>query len=290
MKPTDYIVIQAPMVTELGLSGNRLIIYALIHGFCKDGEHKFIGSINYICGWTNLSRNTVITTLKSLVDDGLLVKEEYTQNNVRFCSYQIRGSAKIALPVQKLHYPSKKSAPNNILYNKPTNNNQPTNNNKEKEKILKEKDFSAFEECWIAYNRKGSKKKAKEYWCKLSETEKDNVLQHIKVYVTTREKKFQKDFERYLRDKTFNDLVIKDNIVVFDPNNETDNSYHPITGGSLTWNDYYKCFMYTGWYSDRMAICDGYDDDKRPNGATIVLNNGRGTLTWDKQKQQWIKS
>ena len=100
MKDTDYIVIQAPMVSDLKLSGNRLIIYALIHGFCKDGEHKFNGSINYICDWTNLTRNTVIATLKSLVKDGLILRQEQNINNVKFCSYTI-GSAKIAPVVQK---------------------------------------------------------------------------------------------------------------------------------------------------------------------------------------------
>ena len=95
MKKTDYIVIQAHMVTDLKLSGNRLIVYALIHGYCKDNIHEFKGSINYICEWTNLTRNTVISTLKSLSDDGLIVKREYEENHVSFCAYSL-GSAKIA--------------------------------------------------------------------------------------------------------------------------------------------------------------------------------------------------
>lgn len=148
-----------------------------------------------------------------------------------------------------------------------------------------------FEKCWVAYRRKGHKKKAEEQWLKLKDDEKKSVMSHIQVYVTTRELVYQADFERYLKNHDFQSIIVKGNNVVYDPNSGDDsNSYHPITGGSLTWNDYYKCFMYTGWYSDRMAICDGYDDDKRPDGATIVLNNGRGTLKWNKEKQQWIKS
>jgi len=184
---------------------------------------------------------------------------------------------------------------NNYNINNNTNNTATINNDtiickEEKEKSLKEKEKSElFEQCWVAYNRKGSKKKAKDYWHKLSNKEKDNVLQHIKVYVTTREKKFQKDFERYLRDKTFNDLIIQGDNVVYDPNNENDKSYHPITGGALNWNDYYKCYLYTAWYFEGQKIYDGYDDDKRPDGAQIVLNNGRGTLTWSKIQKKWIK-
>lgn len=292
MKQDDYIVIQAPMVTQLGLSGNRLIVYAIIHGFCKDGKHEFNGSINYLCEWTNLTRNTIISTLKSLVDDGLIVKREETRNNIKFCYYSL-GSAKIAPLVQKFDRGSAKIAPNN------TSNNTSSNNIdcntifgitiKEKEKNTKKEKEELFEQCWIAYNRKGSKKKAKEYWHKLTDKEMDCVAQHIKVYVATREKNYQKDFERYLRDKTFNDVIIQGNNVMFDPNKENDNTYHPITGGALMWNDYYKCYLYTGWYFDGDKMYDGYDDDKRPDGAQIVLNNGRGTLTWNKEQQKWIK-
>lgn len=130
MKQNDYIVIQAPMVTDLKLSGNRLIIYAIINGFSKDGQHEFTGSINYLCDWTNLTRNTVISTLKSLVDDKLIIKREYKSNNVKFCAYSV-GSAKIAPVVQtELNFDdmgSAKIAPNNIEID---------NNLKEKKNIL----------------------------------------------------------------------------------------------------------------------------------------------------------
>ena len=130
MNYDDYFVVQARMVVELGLSGNRLLVYALIHGFCKDGNNEFTGSINYLCEWTNLSRNTVISTLKSLVDDKLLNKREYVVNGVKYCAYSmgdcgklppsiygLRGSAKNAPPVQKVEQGSAKTSPNNIRDN-----------------------------------------------------------------------------------------------------------------------------------------------------------------------------
>ena len=36
-------------------------------------------------------------------------------------------------------------------------------------------------------------------------------------------------------------------------------------------------------------IYDGYDDDNRPNGATITLNNGRGRIQWDAKSKKWNK-
>ena len=146
-----------------------------------------------------------------------------------------------------------------------------------------------FEECWVAYRRKGHKKKAKEQWLKLKDDEKKSVMPHIHVYVNTRELVYQADFERYLKNRDFQSIIVKGNNVVFDPSRETDNTYHPITGGALNWNEYYKCYLYTSWYFDGDGIADGYDDDKRPDGAQIVLNNGRGTLTWNKEQQKWIK-
>lgn len=87
MKEGDYITILSPMVSKLKLSGNNLIIFALIHGFTKDGEHNFNGSLEYISKWTNLSKSTVIATLKALTDNGFINKKETVINGVKFCSY-----------------------------------------------------------------------------------------------------------------------------------------------------------------------------------------------------------
>ena len=150
-----------------------------------------------------------------------------------------------------------------------------------------------FEECWMAYNRKGSKKKALEYWKKLTDVERDNVLPHIKAYVSSRELQYQKDFERYLRDKIFKTVVFANNKVIYDPTKlgrgeRQANVYMPTCDGALSYNDYYKCFMYVGFW-DGKHIPDGYSDDNRPDGATITLNNGRGTIRWSSESKSWNK-
>lgn len=85
------------------------------------------------------------------------------------------------------------------------------------EKKSKEKDES-FEEAWLLYRRKGSKKIASEQWAKMSQKEKDTAMKHIVAYVGSRELQYQKDFERYLRDKCFNNVVYDKQFVIFDPN------------------------------------------------------------------------
>lgn len=151
-----------------------------------------------------------------------------------------------------------------------------------------------FEECWMAYKRKGSKKKSLDYWKKLTDTEKQNVLPHVKAYVSTRDLQYQKDFERYLRDKTFQTVVFSGNNVVYDPTKlgkgeSASDVYMPSGNFSITWDDTLKAYLYIGYYSDGRGIADGYTDDNRPDGATIVLNNGRGTIVWSSITRQWIR-
>ena len=283
LRENDYIAIFSPFVTKLGLSGNKLIIFSLIHGFCRDGEQEFKGSINYISEWTNTSRNTVISILKELVDLGLLEKRDYVFNGVKFCAYKV-GSKVFAPPVQNCDEGSEIIAPNII-----------DNNTKEKNEIDKSISKSSdelFEACWLAYRRKGKKGKAKTYWNKLTQSEKENVLSHIKPYVSSRELQYQQDFERYLRDKTFLSVVISKNNIVYDPTKlgkgeSATNVYLPCGNFAITWDDNLKAYLYIGFYSDGMMMPDGYDNDNRPDGAKLVLNNGRGTITWNKTTKTW---
>ena len=164
------------------------------------------------------------------------------------------------------------------------------NNKKEKTIDKKKTRKELFEDCWVAYKRKGIKKIAFEQWCKLTDSEKDSVMPHIKAYTQVREKVYQKDFERYLRDKVFTTIVFSGNNIVYDPtkNDADETTYNPICGGALSWNDYYRCYMYVGFW-DGVHIADGYTDDTRPDGASITLNNGRGTLVWNSETKTWNK-
>jgi len=75
--------------------------------FAKDEITEFHGSANYIATALNMSRRTVVSTLKSLTNNGL-IKKKVTG---RYCNYTVpsvqnlhRSSAEIAqIPVQNLH-------------------------------------------------------------------------------------------------------------------------------------------------------------------------------------------
>lgn len=276
IKNEDYTTISNVFLRDINLSLKAKGLLALIMALPNDWDF----SINGIVAITSEGKTAVYNTIKELKEHN-------------YCKVETIRDKKGKVVCNNYTFYENPYLENRDMGNQPQQNIDSNKllieKEKESDKSLSEKSDDLFEQCWVAYNRKGSKKKSKEYWHKLTDKEKEQVLQHIKVYVTTRDKKFQKDFERYLRDKTFNDLIIQGNNVVFDPSRETDNTYHPITGGALMWNDYYKCYLYTGWYFDGDKMYDGYDDDKRPDGAQIVLNNGRGTLTWNKEQQKWIK-
>ena len=91
-----------------------------------------------------------------------------------------------------------------------------------KEEIAKEEKPKAskdegFESAWLLYRRKGSKKKSLEQWVKLTDEEKETAKGHIPAYIeSVSDVKYQKDFERYLRDKCFNNVVYKNNRIVYD--------------------------------------------------------------------------
>lgn len=75
INPNTYYTVQAWMVNDLGLHGNELALYAIIYGFSQDGRSEFVGSISYIQEWLGCSRQTVINTLKALLEKGLVVKK-----------------------------------------------------------------------------------------------------------------------------------------------------------------------------------------------------------------------
>ncbi len=125
----NYIALQGWMITELGLKGNELIIYACIWGFSQAENQTFTGSLQYLADWTNSTKRSVITCLKSLVDKELLVKKENTINGVKFCEYH---ATKFTRVVKKVHQGSEesstgggeKSSPNNIAINNIDYNNR----------------------------------------------------------------------------------------------------------------------------------------------------------------------
>lgn len=172
-KNTNTIVIQGWMINELKLSGNELILYALIYGFSQDGESEFYGSLNYVSTALNCSKPTVIKALNSLIDKNLIYKNQNSINGIVYSKYSVNqiyfNGSKETLLVKNNDLGSKETLrgsketlPNNNIYNNIYNNKESTlfqndledeslKTKKEKEKQAKEKFILFSESIWNSY-------------------------------------------------------------------------------------------------------------------------------------------
>lgn len=70
-------------------------------------------------------------------------------------------------------------------------------------------------------------------------------------------------------------------------NNGDEVLYTP-QGRSIWFNEETKSYWSMDNFYDE-KIYDGYDDNNRPNGAEITLNNARGTVFWNANTKKWEK-
>lgn len=132
------------MVNELSLSGNDLICYAVIYGFSQD-DNFWEGSQSYLSDWLGVSRRTVIDILKRLISNGLIAKQEYEVNNVKFCKYKAIVPNTIGCE-DSAQGGSEDSAHDN-------NNNNKNKEEKDKSFSKKERiDYDAIVKCWNETN------------------------------------------------------------------------------------------------------------------------------------------
>lgn len=174
VKAENYITIQGWMVTDLGLKGNELLLYALVYGFSQ-AEGCFTGGLQYVQDWLGCVKNTAIATLKALVDKGLIERIETEVGNVKVVYYRCKnlttGANDREEPVQKLNQGGAKIEPNNKEIYKGINNNPPISplGDKPEGKAESKPDLNTqrFESFWRMYPKKKDKQNAKKAWDKL---------------------------------------------------------------------------------------------------------------------------
>lgn len=68
---------------------------------------------------------------------------------------------------------------------------------------------SSFEQFWNLYDKKVARPKCEKLWQKLSKKEKRDCMEYTPAYVdSTSEKRFRKNPETFLRNKSWNDEII----------------------------------------------------------------------------------
>ena len=97
----NYINVQGWMINELNLSGNSLLVYAIIYGFSQDGQSTFSGSLQYLADWCNATKQGIQKNLKELQDKGYIEKKEIFRNNQKYCEYSCIPYNKVVHPIQQ---------------------------------------------------------------------------------------------------------------------------------------------------------------------------------------------
>lgn len=175
-------------------------------------------------------------------------------------------------------------------------------------------DFQAIVDCWNKYNgkrlgevkklttkRKGAMKRLMEEHS-LTLEQLMRLLSTIPyadnwLYNPTREHKdWKPDFDWWMANtkgwftKLVEGNVHTQNKSIFQSvmNGETlESAYTPMTSIELRWNEIHNCYIFTGMFWN--DIYDGYTKENRPDGARIMLNNGRGYIHWSSEFKEWLK-
>ena len=111
MKNENYITIQGWMVNELQLSGNELILYALIYGFSQDGESKFEGAAKYLADSLRVSKRATLSILNALVRKGYIKKYKQGIGRSKTCDYAVNIDSIKDIDVQKNSRKGEKTSP-----------------------------------------------------------------------------------------------------------------------------------------------------------------------------------
>lgn len=111
---------------EAGLSGNGLLVFALVYGYSQQAQGCYYGSLSHTAEVIGCSGETARNILKSLTENGFIERFEFMDNGVRRVAYRatqkIWDTQKILVDHPKnLDTPTQKIWGNNIEYNKRDN-------------------------------------------------------------------------------------------------------------------------------------------------------------------------
>ena len=180
IQDSNYFVVSGWMMNQLGLKGTDLLVYAIIYGFSQDGETEFTGSIQYLCDFCGgVSRPTIISSLKRLAENGLIVKTVREINGVTFNRYRVvknfnGGSNNFIGGVKNLYRGGKKILPNNKEYKEVD----------KEDNIYGQSLVERFESLWKMYPRKQGKNNAYKAYEKAVKagTKDSDIKQGIEQY------------------------------------------------------------------------------------------------------------
>lgn len=86
----SYFLTHAWMTNELNLQHIELSVFAMIYGFCRDGQGSFSGSRRYLAELCNCSLKSIDIALKNLLKKQLIIKDvSYNKYHQKQCTYTV---------------------------------------------------------------------------------------------------------------------------------------------------------------------------------------------------------
>lgn len=303
----NYQNIPRELVFDKTLSDRARFVYVFMA--CKpDGWNFFLEPMSKDIGY---SIDTLRKYLNELVASGWLVKGEQTNEKGVFGAVEYTLKATKFTDTENFRH-GKKTAQENTD-NKNTDNNKEEDTNVSPKKI----DYQAVFDCWNKYNGKkirkvtqftDARKKAIKKMLDIHNISQEVLMRFFAslpfadqwLFHPTGTHKLWKPtldwwmtntkgwltkgleggvhlenpqaFERIMKDGTFSSQSVM---------------YLP-QGRTIWFNEETKSY----WSDDNFyyeSISDGYEDDNRPDGATLTLNNARGNIKWNAQTKKWEK-
>lgn len=181
---------------DRALNPSDKVVYQALCRFVNSETQECFPSMRTLVDCTGLSENTIRTKLKHL-NELNYIEIDSADGKVNY--YQINE------PPQKLN-------PLKLLYNTPSNNdalppqNIATNKNKSNNNNI----TISFNDFWELYDKKvGLKDKIKKKWNNLTEKDRKEVMAYIPKYKeATKEKRFRKNPETFLNNRSWEDEII----------------------------------------------------------------------------------
>lgn len=273
---------------DRNLTWNEKILFLEIDSYTSSDRDCFFSN-EYISELLGISVTNASKAISSLIEKGYIIKTKF-DGRKRYVKTALSYST--TLPCQE-RQPSRVCANANNNNNDNNNHNILPNKINKEEKELKEK-FASFV---AAYKKMGGKVRSLDTeFNDFVKRHKDwkEVLPYLELAVqreTKQRQQAQAERKFFPQPKMLQTYLGKQRaweLYVTVGEDLAKEEYTPMCGGALNWNDYYNCYMYVGFWNGK-SIADGYTDDTRPDGASITLNNGRGTIVWNSKSKMWIK-
>ena len=141
LKDNTSVTIHSFMRTDLNLKGNDLLVYAIIYGYCQEEGCSYTGSLRHLAEWCGATKQGIMKNLNNLLELGLLVKEDVTVNNVKYCSYTTTDHTTEFNGIQQ-------SCNNNIiLNNRPVNSKRLIGNCNDVERLQEKFQYKKPNQC-----------------------------------------------------------------------------------------------------------------------------------------------